>query len=296
MAVPRTHARSEEAATNGEPVAIPDRPVRSPMTAAPQQAPDPSSLIASLLSEAESRRKQEDEARQAAAERKTRLDQHQALRERLARAFHLAYTFPAEVDWTPDVWRQVSERLGDSSLDRDSLEAGLALEMNRARRRLEGMLGVPVTEEELIGTQPVLGFRPAGPSPGPLPSQQDDFPHQTPEVLTPEAPPPPGRAPSGLTFLPGAFTYREYRQQLKGKPLKVLRALSEATGMTLTLAALRDKVWTDSVIGEEAIRSAVATARKALREAIQAAGAETADPIPVVDRGTNSTAWRLDLP
>jgi hypothetical protein len=84
---------------------------------------------------------------------------------------------------------------------------------------------------------------------------------------------------------------------LSGKPLEVLKELNEAQGKTLTLAALRDKIWTDAIIGEEAIRSAVAASRKALRRAMQAAGVEgLADPLPVVDRGTNRTAWRLNLP
>jgi DNA-binding response OmpR family regulator len=96
--------------------------------------------------------------------------------------------------------------------------------------------------------------------------------------------------------MPGAFVYREHREPLSGKPLEVLQALNEAQGKTLTLAALRDKIWPDCVTGEEAIRSAVAAARKALRRAIKAVGGEgPADPLPLVNRGTNRTAWRLDL-
>lgn len=116
-----------------------------------------------------------------------------------------------------------------------------------------------------------------------------------------------GRTPPGgnrdrsddkrVTFLPGAFLYRGHRQPLSGKPLEVLKALYEAQGKTLTLAALRDKVWTDSITGEETIRSAVKAVRKAVRQAIEAVGAEgPADPVPAVDRGTNRTAWRLELP
>jgi hypothetical protein len=102
---------------------------------------------------------------------------------------------------------------------------------------------------------------------------------------------------TGLTFLPGAFAYLGHRQPLNGKPLEVLQALNEAQGKTLTLAALRDKVWTECLVGEETIRSAVGAARKALRSAIKATGGDdSADPLPAVDRGTHRTAWRLALP
>jgi len=122
-------------------------------------------------------------------------------------------------------------------------------------------------------------------------------PEQIIEVQAPAPPLTPLPADSSLSFLPGAFVYRGHREPLSGKPLEVLQALNEAQGKTLTLAALRDKVWPDCVTGEETIRSAVATARKALRRAIKANGGnDTADPLPAVDRGTNRTAWHLDLP
>lgn len=100
-----------------------------------------------------------------------------------------------------------------------------------------------------------------------------------------------------LTFLPGAFTYRGHQHDLRGKPLQVLQALYQAPGRTLTLVQLQDKLWADTSVGEEAIRSAVKMARKALRKAMHAAevrGPE--DPIPHVDRGPKRTAWRLELP
>jgi DNA-binding winged helix-turn-helix (wHTH) protein len=101
----------------------------------------------------------------------------------------------------------------------------------------------------------------------------------------------------GLTFLPGAFIYRGHQEQLGGKPLEVLKALYAAPGKALTLAALQDKVWPDCETGEETVRYAVMVARKALRRAMKAAKVEgPADPLPAVNRGTNRTAWRLDLP
>ena len=101
----------------------------------------------------------------------------------------------------------------------------------------------------------------------------------------------------GLKFLPGMFVYRGHEQRLAGKPLEVLRALAAAPGKALTLNALQDKVWPDCDTGQEAVRCAVMAARKALRKAIKAAKIDgPADPLPVVDRGTNRTAWRLDLP
>jgi hypothetical protein len=60
---------------------------------------------------------------------------------------------------------------------------------------------------------------------------------------------------------------------------------------------LQDKVWPDDIIGEETVRHAIMNARKALRRAMKAAKVDSpADPLPAVDRGTNRTAWRLDLP
>jgi hypothetical protein len=115
--------------------------------------------------------------------------------------------------------------------------------------------------------------------------------------LPEQAPPASEPAARKLTFLPGAFVYRGHRQPLSGKPLQVLQALNEAQGKTLTLAALIDKVWPDCQTGQETIRSAIAKARRALREAITTTGEQApADPLPAVDRGTDRTAWRLNLP
>ena len=128
------------------------------------------------------------------------------------------------------------------------------------------------------------------PSNPPTPPQAGTEDRQTAATETP-------RATTGLTFLPGAFVYRGYRQTLSGKPLECLKAFNDAQCKTLTLAALRDNVWSDAVIGEETIRSAVKATRKALRESIAALDIEgPSDPLPVVDRGTGRTAWRLDLP
>src|SRR5262249_16765632 len=100
----------------------------------------------------------------------------------------------------------------------------------------------------------------------------------------------------GLTFLPGAFLYQGHREPLCGKPLECLKAINEAQGKTLTLAALQDKVWPECQTGAETIRSAVKNARPALHRAITPAGVEgPSDPLPTVDRGKDRTAWRLDL-
>jgi hypothetical protein len=111
------------------------------------------------------------------------------------------------------------------------------------------------------------------------------------------APAPPPCAGSDLTFLPGAFEYRGYRQRLRGKPLEVLRELWVAPGRTRTASDLLDAIWPDTAVTWDAVRSAVSKARRALREAVRVAGVEgPADPIPNVDRGTHRLAWRLDLP
>lgn len=111
-----------------------------------------------------------------------------------------------------------------------------------------------------------------------------------------EAPPadPPG---DPLTFVPGAIVYRGQREPLTGKPWQVLKALAEAPDCTLSLRDLLGKVWENTVIGEEAVRRHVYSARKALRKAMRAAHVTPPDdPIHAVDRGTNRTAWHLDLP
>jgi hypothetical protein len=100
-----------------------------------------------------------------------------------------------------------------------------------------------------------------------------------------------------LSFIPGGFVYRGQRHDLSGKPLQVLEALYQAPGQAMTLLRLRDKIWCDEEVGQEAIRSAVKVARDALRVAMRRAkSSETNDPIPNIDRGTGRTAWRLDLP
>lgn len=104
------------------------------------------------------------------------------------------------------------------------------------------------------------------------------------------------RTAGGLSFFPGGFCYGECRYRLGGKPLQVLQALAEAVGNTITLDDLNRKIWQGSIVGQETMRSAVKAARRALRNAIQATGADgPEDPIPVVDRGPGRTAWRLDL-
>jgi hypothetical protein len=101
---------------------------------------------------------------------------------------------------------------------------------------------------------------------------------------------------SALQLIPGAIIYRGHRSTLSGKPRQVLKALSEARHRTLTLNDLQSEVWNRSDSGEEAVRSAVKSARAALPKAVKAAGVVgPTDPIPAVDRGLGRTAWRLDL-
>jgi excisionase family DNA binding protein len=59
---------------------------------------DPNSIVDSLLSEAESRQREESEARTGAAERARRLTEQMAMRERLRSSFDRAYAFPDEED------------------------------------------------------------------------------------------------------------------------------------------------------------------------------------------------------
>jgi hypothetical protein len=58
---------------------------------------------------------------------------------------------PTEVEWTADVWREVSDGLGQlPSLELDLVQAALALEHNRAARRLEDRFGVLITDLQTI--------------------------------------------------------------------------------------------------------------------------------------------------
>jgi DNA-binding response OmpR family regulator len=106
------------------------------------------------------------------------------------------------------------------------------------------------------------------------------------------------RNTSRLSLLAGAFDYYGHRQTLVGKPRRVLEELIKAPDHTLTMAALQNTVWADALTGHETIRSAIAALRKALRDAIQAAGFPLPpDPLPCVQRGSPElTAWRLELP
>jgi hypothetical protein len=102
---------------------------------------------------------------------------------------------------------------------------------------------------------------------------------------------------SKLGFQPRAIVYGCQRQPLSGKPWQVLKALHEAPDRTRSLDNILKTVWGNLVIGEEAVRRHICTARKALRKVLKAAGAKTpSDPIPAVDRGTGKTAWHLDIP
>jgi hypothetical protein len=157
--------------------------------------------------------------------------------------------------------------------DRDSLEAELNIEI----------AGATAGQAEPAKTTAPADGRVVGASPSP---------EQASVAL---APPGSERA---LTFVPGAITYRGHRESLSGKPRRVLQALAEAPGRTLTLSDLQADVWRESDSGQEAVRSAVSTARNAVRRVMRAAGVTGPDdPIPLVDRGTGSTAWRLlELP
>jgi hypothetical protein len=105
-----------------------------------------------------------------------------------------------------------------------------------------------------------------------------------------------------LVFEPGAFLCRGHRERLVGEPLQVLKALSGASGKTLTLDALQRSVWPEAVTGQETVRSAVSKARKALSRAYKICrvrkprNAERTWPVSLVERGQGLTAWRLDLP
>jgi len=68
---------------------------------------------------------------------------------------------PTAVEWTADVWRTVREQLGQTPpIDPDEVEAALALERNRAARRLEERFGVLITDTQTIAPQSVEIARP----------------------------------------------------------------------------------------------------------------------------------------
>src|SRR5262245_6123396 len=78
------------------PARIPDPPQRVRDDLQPRESETPSTILDSLLGQAQSRRREEDEARRLAEERARRRDEHAACRARLAEAFERAYHFPNE--------------------------------------------------------------------------------------------------------------------------------------------------------------------------------------------------------
>jgi hypothetical protein len=177
-----------------------------------------------------------------------------------------------------------------------------------ARRGLEGWLmteaplGIPAIPGVNLSAWSRLGRRcrrlvglKTAPKPPVSPAERtEDAPK---EIEKPSVSNQTGSANGGLTFLPGAFLYRGHTERLGGKPLEVLKVIYAAPGKSLTLRALQDKIWPDCDTGQETVRSAIMRARRALRDAMKAAKIDgPADPLPAADRGTNRTAWRLDLP
>jgi hypothetical protein len=107
------------------------------------------------------------------------------------------------------------------------------------------------------------------------------------------------RSSSPLQMLEGGISYRGGPVvNLRGKPLAVLRALVKPRTRRLSADDLRCAVWgPNTVVGEESLRTHICKARRALREAIRAAGLTPPDdPLPTVERGAGRLAWGLDLP
>jgi SAM-dependent methyltransferase len=106
-----------------------------------------------------------------------------------------------------------------------------------------------------------------------------------------------GSKKSPLEFRSGEFGYRGVWRELPGYPGHALRTLSEAFPHAVVLETLRSRVWSDRAVGDETIRQAIATARKALRQSLHEAGhVDGGDPIRTADRGSGLTAWRLYFP
>jgi hypothetical protein len=101
-----------------------------------------------------------------------------------------------------------------------------------------------------------------------------------------------------LRFAPGAFLLDGHREALTGKALQVLQAIAKAP-QGLPLPEIRSRIWQDFLVDDGTIRTTVHAARAALRRALVDQGLpcdQDFDPIPLVDRGTGRTAWRLQLP
>jgi hypothetical protein len=118
-----------------------------------------------------------------------------------------------------------------------------------------------------------------------------------------ESNPPPATAPV-IEIGEGEFRiYGGAWTPLNGKKLAILKVFAERLGRGVSIATIRAKVWgerDDGGVDDANIRVLICGVRKAVREAIEAAGLDAeADPIPNMNRGHDEghdTAWRLHIP
>jgi len=107
----------------------------------------------------------------------------------------------------------------------------------------------------------------------------------------------PGKSNGALEFQPGGFVYRGQVNELSGKPLKVLRELSENRWHRVSRDDLRKAVWSDVIVADGTVNDVVKQVRLALRAAMKKAKVKNApsNPLRAVDQG-GDCAWKLELP
>jgi hypothetical protein len=110
--------------------------------------------------------------------------------------------------------------------------------------------------------------------------------------------PPQDNLPGGLELIAGGFSYRSRPYDLTGRPLAMLTALLTARQQRLTAVQLLETMRVnDETVGfpEQVVRDTAKTLRKALRQAVAAAGEECKNPLPSKGRGENVT-YALRMP
>lgn len=101
---------------------------------------------------------------------------------------------------------------------------------------------------------------------------------------------PPWPPDDGWHFATGKAAFCGIEFPLTGTPQQVIELLSKATQCTLSKKALFDQVWPDGIVGEDALKQHLKSARRVLRDAFQI----NDDPLPHCGSG-HRAGWKIDV-